>query len=135
MTRTNNAFLVLKGLTPTFLIWVSCWKLIWKIVLCRGNCCQFGEQLSTAQISPICPECWNLTYLFQCFLYLIQIFVLTLIQWNMFIAMKFQAAVLILLRWFCHVLASLKVPIKHYGYNEQVENNFLTKLFFQKHTA
>ena len=41
-----------EGWPQLFLIWVSCWKLIRKIILCWGNCCQFGEQFQCCLNQP-----------------------------------------------------------------------------------
>ena len=44
LARTNMLFWFQKGWPQLFLIWLFCWKLIWKIVLCWGNYCQLTRQ-------------------------------------------------------------------------------------------
>ena len=76
LTRTNIPFLLWKQVSPFFSDLDNFLNVNLKIVICLtwGNCCQFGEWFLTAQIIQICSDSWKLIWLFQCFLYSIQIF-------------------------------------------------------------
>ena len=75
MTRPTLLFLFKNKGAQLFQIWVIFWISIWNLswVFPKKNWCQYGEYFLIAQIR-------KLAYLFQCFLYLIQIFTCTILR-------------------------------------------------------